>query len=68
METKGNGGINMLTPELQKLKESLEGNPRQVDKEKLLMELTELDRIEMLPLCESLAKASTVCPTCGRKL
>lgn len=58
----------MLTPELKKLKEYLEGTRDGVNKELLLNELCELDDSNMKPLLESLAQASTVCPACGRKL
>lgn len=56
----------MLTPELQKLKEHLEGKPTCIDTESLLQELCELDSTEMRALYESLAVASECCPVCGR--
>lgn len=56
----------MLTPELQKLKESLEGKHSYIDKNSLLQELNELDNAEMRVWYESLAVASECCPACGR--
>lgn len=60
--------MSMLTPELKKLREHLEGARKGVDKERLLSELCELDDNDMKPLLESLAQANTVCPACGREL
>ncbi|MGB4658676.1 MAG: hypothetical protein WBI07_05830 [Mobilitalea sp.] len=57
----------MLTPELQKLKEYLEGVHKELDKEKMLEELIQLDKIEVKALFESLSVSSEKCPTCGRK-
>lgn len=57
----------MLTPELQKLKEYLEGTRDGVNKKKLLEELKLLDETEMEALFESLSLSSGVCPACGRK-
>lgn len=56
----------MLTPELQKLKERLEGKRPHIDTDSLLQELYELDSTEMRALYESLAVASECCPACGR--
>jgi len=56
----------MLTPELQKLKEYLEGQRSYIDEDSLLRELYELDSTEMRALYESLAMASKKCPACGR--
>lgn len=56
----------MLTPELQKLKEHLEGKRPNIDTDSLLQELYELDSTEMRALYESLAIASERCPACGR--
>lgn len=56
----------MLTPELQKLKEYLEGTRTRIDTDSLLQELYELDSTEMRALYESLAVASERCPACGR--
>ena len=58
----------MLTPELQKLKEYLEGTRNGIDKAKLLRELDDLDKSEMKALFESLSVSSGLCPACGRKL
>lgn len=56
----------MLTPELQKLKEYLEGTRHNIDAEALLRELNALDQTEMRALFESLAAPSERCPACGR--
>lgn len=58
----------MLTPELKKLKEHLEGKQSGINKENLLKELIVLDTIELQALFESLSMSSGVCPTCGKKL
>lgn len=58
----------MLTPELKKLKEYLEGTRNQIDEDLLLQELREIDDNNMKPLLESLAQSSEICPACGRKL
>ena len=62
------GGKSMLTPELQKLKDFLEGSRKSIDEQALLRELHELDRTEMKALDESLSMSTSVCPTCGRAL
>ncbi len=58
----------MLSPELQKLREYLEGKRDGVNKELLLKELEELDKTEMKALFESLSMSDGTCPSCGRKL
>ena len=58
----------MLTPELQNLKEYLEGTRRDINKNKLLKELVKLDRTELQALFESLSMSTGVCHACGRKL
>lgn len=55
----------MLSPELKKLKEKLEGKSVNIDENRLLEELIELD---VVPLNESLSLSSNVCKTCGRPL
>lgn len=59
----------MLTPELSKLKEYLEGNRNViVDRAKLLRELTVLEKGDIESLCESLAISRGVCRACGKPL
>lgn len=59
----------MLTAELRKIKEQLEAGEKniQIDPEKLLAELNELDSEESI-FQESLALSQKVCPACGRRL
>lgn len=59
----------MLLPELKKIKMQLEEGKNNIDfdKEQLLAELNELDKIEEL-LQESVGLSKAVCPTCGKKL
>ena len=59
----------MLLPELKKIKMQLEERKNNIDfdKEQLLAELNELDKIEEL-LQESVGLSKAVCPTCGRRL
>ncbi len=59
----------MLSPQLRKLKIQLEAGREQIDidKEQLLKELNELDKIKGI-LLESLALSTKVCPTCGKRL
>ncbi len=58
----------MLTPELKKLKEYLEGKHITIDREALLEELHKLDNSDVKSFLESLSLSSDVCPACGRKL
>ena len=55
----------MLTSEL---KNYLEGNDCNIDRDVLLKELKQLDKLNIESLDESLSLSSGVCPTCGRKL
>ena len=55
----------MLTGELKKLKENLEGGNNSIDERKLLKELQYLDR-ELKYLNESVSLSSGVCPACGK--
>lgn len=59
----------MLLPELKNLKEQLEEGKENVniDKEKLLEELTALENVKVY-VRESLSLSSKVCPTCGRSI
>lgn len=57
---------NMLSPELKKLKDYLEGKRSDYDKDKLLDELKNLDKADIKSINESLAPSSKLCPTCGR--
>lgn len=59
----------MLSKELYKLKTELEAGKNQVniDREKLLKELQDLENVEG-ELCESLSLSGKYCPTCGRRL
>ena len=59
----------MLSPQLRKLKIQLDAGREQIDidKEQLLKELNELDKIKGI-LLESLALSTKVCPTCGKRL
>ncbi len=59
----------MLSPQLERLKIQLEEGKDNIDidKEKLLHELSELALIEGI-LQESLSLSTRVCPTCGRRL
>ena len=59
----------MLLPELKKLKDQLEEDKNNVniDKEKLLEELTALESVTGY-VQESLSLSSKVCPTCGRSI
>jgi len=56
----------MLSPELKKLKEKLEGKDVKIDSAKLLNELQDLDKIPIKSINESLALSSGVCKSCGR--
>lgn len=58
----------MLSPELVKLKSSLEGKNVTVDSDKLLEELKILEQGNISALLESLAVSSEYCPSCGKKL
>ena len=59
----------ILTPELSKLKEYLEGNHDVIiDRARLLGELAALEKGDIESLCESLALSSRVCRACGRPL
>ncbi|MEL7659909.1 hypothetical protein [Acetobacterium wieringae] len=58
----------MLSEELSKLKVRLEGKTVEIDMERLLVELKELEKKDKFPLLESLSPSDGVCPTCGRKL
>lgn len=58
----------MLTPEMKKLKEKLEGNKVDVDEKKLLEELKKLDNKTFISLNESLAAPSNFCKSCGQAL
>jgi hypothetical protein len=55
----------MLSTELQKLKEKLEGKSVEINRDKLLSELRTL---EIESLNESLSLSNKVCKSCGRKL
>lgn len=58
----------MLASELKKLKRQIENEEEiDIDKEKLLSELDELEAIRGY-MQESLALSGKVCPTCGRRL
>ncbi|MBC2457751.1 hypothetical protein [Clostridium beijerinckii] len=58
----------MLSPELKNLKDYLEGKKTNLDENKLLDELKNLDKADIKSLNESLAVSSNVCPTCGRSI
>jgi hypothetical protein len=58
----------MLTPELIKLKDRLEGKTVKLDEAKLLAELKKLDIIDIEFLHESLSLSGRVCKTCGKLL
>ena len=56
----------MLGEELKALKKKIENKENlEVNTEKLLKELEELDS---LPLTESLSLSTSVCPVCGKKI
>lgn len=59
----------MISEELYKLKIELEKghDPINVNREKLLKELQNLENIEG-ELCHSLSLSGKCCPTCGRRL
>lgn len=59
----------MLSQELKKLKEQLEAGKESIniDKEKLLEELTDLENMQEY-MQESLSLSSKVCPTCGKRI
>lgn len=57
----------MLGPELTKLKEDLEAREQNINTERLLAELNELENVDDC-LNESLSLSQNVCPTCGRSL
>lgn len=58
----------MLSPELKKLKDYLEGKKINLDKNKLLNELKNLDKADIKSINESLAVSSNLCPTCGKRI
>ncbi|MBS5317423.1 MAG: hypothetical protein KHY44_13685 [Clostridiales bacterium] len=58
----------MLTPELKKLKQQLEGHTVQIDKQQLLAELNVLENDKLYSINESLAGPSNKCKACGKPL